>query len=286
MKLPSLSGTPHRRTNDHRRGVWLGLGTAGALAAGGLLQAAHMRRVARDPEKEALDAIPEGRAQRVRSVDGTVLHVEVFGPEAGETVVLAHGWTETLRFWTYVIRGLEEKGLRVVAYDQRGHGDSEPASGGDYSIPRFGEDLEAVLAGCLAPGRRAVVAGHSLGAMSIASWAESHDVERYGKAAALLNTGVGDLVAENLILPLPCPGSPRLSTRSSRATACSAARRRSRASRRRSAMRRSATSHSARTPHRPRWRSSSACWSPARPVRAPTSASRCPRWIYMTRCRA
>ena len=203
MKLPSLSGTPHRRTNDHRRGVWLGLGTAGALAAGGLLQAAHMRRVARDPEKEALDAIPEGRAQRVRSVDGTVLHVEVFGPEAGETVVLAHGWTETLRFWIYVIRGLEEKGLRVVAYDQRGHGDSEPASGGDYSIPRFGEDLEAVLAGCLAPGRRAVVAGHSLGAMSIASWAESHDVERYGKAAALLNTGVGDLVAEHLILPLP-----------------------------------------------------------------------------------
>jgi pimeloyl-ACP methyl ester carboxylesterase len=39
--------------------------------------------------------------------------------------------------------------------------------------------------------------------MSIASWAEKHDVERHVKAAALLNTGVGDLIAEHLILPLP-----------------------------------------------------------------------------------
>jgi pimeloyl-ACP methyl ester carboxylesterase len=129
--------------------------------------------------------------------------VEVFGPEDGEMVVLAHGWTEALRFWTYVIRGLEEKGLRVVAYDLRGHGDSEPANNGDYDIPRFGQDLEAVLVACVPEGRRAVVAGHSLGAMSIASWAERHDVTRRVRAAALLNTGVGDLIAEHLILPLP-----------------------------------------------------------------------------------
>jgi pimeloyl-ACP methyl ester carboxylesterase len=203
MKLPKPTGIGRNRANHHHRALWTGLGTAGVLAASGILEAAHMRRIARDPEKQALEKTPEGRAQRVRSADGTGLHVEVFGPEDGETVVLAHGWTEALRFWTYVIRGLEEKGLRVVAYDLRGHGDSEPAKDGDYGIPRFGEDLEAVLAACLAPGRRAVVAGHSLGAMSIASWAESHDVERWLHAAALLNTGFGDLIAEHLILPLP-----------------------------------------------------------------------------------
>ncbi len=164
MKLPKPTGT------EPDRWLWAGLGTAGVLAVGGVAQVAHMRRIARDPENEALDVAPAGRAQMVRSADGTGLHVEVFGPEDGETVVLARGWTEALRYWTYVIRGLEEKGLRVVAYDLRGHGDSEPAKHGDYDIPRFGEDLEAVLAGCLAPGRRAVVAGHSLGAMSIASW--------------------------------------------------------------------------------------------------------------------
>jgi pimeloyl-ACP methyl ester carboxylesterase len=197
MKLSSLTGTNRNR--------WLlaGLGTAGTLAAGGVLQVAHMRRIERDPERAALDHPPSGRAQRVRSADGTELHVEVFGPEDGATVVLAHGWTEALRFWTYVIRRLERQGLRVVAYDLRGHGASDPATDADYAIPRFGEDLEAVLAGCVPEPQRAVVAGHSLGAMSIASWAEKHDVERRARAAALLNTGVGDLIAEHLLLPLP-----------------------------------------------------------------------------------
>ena len=54
-----------------------------------------------------------------------MLHAEVFGPEDGTTVVLAHGWTEMLDFWTYVIRDLTGKGFRVVAYDLRGHGDSD-----------------------------------------------------------------------------------------------------------------------------------------------------------------
>jgi pimeloyl-ACP methyl ester carboxylesterase len=194
VKLPAF---------DRDRWLWAAAGTAGALAASGALQAAHMRRIARDPETAALKDTPKGRTQSVVSADGTALHVEVFGPDDGETVVLAHGWTEAIQYWIYVIRGLADRGLRVVAYDLRGHGDSAPAKRGDYAIPRFGEDLEAVLAGCVPEGRRAVVAGHSLGAMSIASWAEKHDVERHVKAAALLNTGVGDLIAEHLILPLP-----------------------------------------------------------------------------------
>jgi pimeloyl-ACP methyl ester carboxylesterase len=197
MKRPALTGT------DRNRWLWAAAGTAGTLAASGALQAAHARRIARDPEQDALETIPEGRARRVRSADGTTLQVELFGPEDGETVVLAHGWTEALRYWTYVIRGLEAEGLRVVAYDLRGHGDSAPATRDDYAIARFGEDLEAVLAACVPEGRRAVVAGHSLGAMSIASWAENHDVEARVKAAALLNTGVGNLIAEHLILPVP-----------------------------------------------------------------------------------
>jgi pimeloyl-ACP methyl ester carboxylesterase len=197
VKLPGLTG------NDHGRWLWAGIGAVGALAASGLAEAEHMRRIARDPEREALENTPKGRPQRVRSADGTVLYAEVFGPENGDTVVLAHGWTEALRFWTYVIRGLEEAGLRAVAYDLRGHGDSEPAKHGDYAIPRFGEDVEAVLEACVPQGARTVVAGHSLGAMSIASWAEKHDVRRRVRAAVLLNTGVSDLITDNLLLPLP-----------------------------------------------------------------------------------
>jgi pimeloyl-ACP methyl ester carboxylesterase len=199
MKLPSLP----RQVQDRNRWLLAGLAGAGALAASGAFQVALMRRIAKDPEREALGTPPRGRPRRVRSADGTGLHVEVFGPEDAATVVLAHGWTEALQYWVYVIKALSARGLRVVAYDQRGHGDSDPARGGDYTIERFGEDVEAVLAACVPDGQRAVLAGHSLGAMSIAAWAEHHDVHPRVGAAALLSTGVGDLIAEHLLLPLP-----------------------------------------------------------------------------------
>jgi pimeloyl-ACP methyl ester carboxylesterase len=197
MRRPRLTGM------DYDRWLWAGLGTVGALAAGGLIETAHIRRLSRDPERELLGSPPKGREQTARSADGTALHVEVFGPEDGATVVLAHGWTEALQYWVYVIRAMSKGGFRVVAYDQSGHGSSEPAHGGDYAIDRFGEDLEAVLSTCVPDGQLAVVAGHSLGAMSIAAWAEHHDVQRRARAAALLSTGVGDLIAEHLLLPLP-----------------------------------------------------------------------------------
>lgn len=191
-------------TDGRDRTIWAGLVGVGAVAAAGALsQRRHMRRIAADPEDAALRAAPTGRPLGVRSANGTQLHAEVFGPDAGQTIVLAHGWTEMLSYWTYVIRDLTSRGLRVVAYDLRGHGQSEPAADGDYDIARFGEDLEAVLAACVPDGERAIVAGHSLGAMSIVGWADHHDVERRVCAVALLNTGVGDLIAESLLVPVP-----------------------------------------------------------------------------------
>jgi pimeloyl-ACP methyl ester carboxylesterase len=180
-------------------------GAAGAAlgAAGFALQRQFMRRIAGDPEQAVLGSPPRGRSSDVRSADGTILHAETFGPEAGPTLVLAHGWTENLTFWTYQIVDLRERGLRIVAYDHRGHGQSEAAAGGDYSIARFGEDLEAVLAACVPEGQRAMVVGHSLGGMAISAWAKDHDVERRAGAAALINTGAGDLIAEQLLVPVP-----------------------------------------------------------------------------------
>jgi pimeloyl-ACP methyl ester carboxylesterase len=180
-------------------------GTAGVAlgVAGFAVQRQFKRRIANDPEGAALDLPLEGRQTTVRSADGTALHVEAFGDEDAPTLVLLHGWTENLSFWTYQIHELTERGLRIVAYDLRGHGQSEAAAGGDYSIARFGEDLEAVLEACVVGGRRAMVVGHSLGGMAIEAWAEHHDVERRVGAAALINTGAGDLIAEQLLVPVP-----------------------------------------------------------------------------------
>jgi pimeloyl-ACP methyl ester carboxylesterase len=181
----------------------LAAGGAAALAGGAILQQRFMKRIAEDPERPLLSDPPHGAPLNISSADGTVLHAETFGAPDSVTIVLAHGWTENHDYWAYQIRALCSRGLRIVAYDLRGHGDSQPAAGGDYSMERFGEDLEAVLSSAVGEGRRAVVAGHSLGAMAIAAWAKQHDVRRRVGAAVLINTGVGDLIAEQLLVPVP-----------------------------------------------------------------------------------
>ncbi|WP_158102180.1 alpha/beta fold hydrolase, partial [Streptomyces glaucescens] len=96
--------------------------------------------------------------------DGARLHVEVHGPESAPPVVLIHGWTCSTAFWAAQIRALAA-GHRVIAYDQRGHGRS-PASR-SCSTDALADDLEAVLAATLAPGEKAVLAGHSMGGMTV-----------------------------------------------------------------------------------------------------------------------
>jgi pimeloyl-ACP methyl ester carboxylesterase len=183
----------------------LGAAAAVAAAASGaavLAQRRHSQRIAADPERAILKVPLRGRPLTVRSSDGTELHAEVFGADDAPTLVLAHGWTEALGIWVYEIRELADQ-FRIVAYDLRGHGNSGRAPGGDYSLARLGDDLEAVLEATLLSGEPAVVAGHSLGGMSIAAWAEHHDVSRRVSGTGLLFTAVGGLLGGQLVVPVP-----------------------------------------------------------------------------------
>jgi pimeloyl-ACP methyl ester carboxylesterase len=183
-----------------RRTLSLAAGAAAvaSAAAGVALQRRHLKTLSGDPDFERLRRPLGGGPLAVVSADGTALHAESFGPADAPTIVLAHGWTEQLGFWGPVIEVLLRRGLRAVAYDLRGHGRSAPAADGDYTLERFGEDLAAVLAASVDPMRphaRATVVGHSLGAMSIAAWADAHDVSAHASAAALINTSLGDLIS-------------------------------------------------------------------------------------------
>ena len=153
----------------------------------------------------AAEGLPPGRFVDVRSVDGVRLHTEVFGPEDGYPIVLAHGITCALQVWAHQIAELATH-HRVIAFDHRGHGRSGvPPRRGGYSIDHLAADLEAVLAATLAPGERAVLAGHSMGGIAITSWAERHPdrVSRRADAVALINTTTGDLLRNINLLPVP-----------------------------------------------------------------------------------
>jgi len=175
------------------------------LAGAGALTARHLRRLAADPEFARLRSPLRGRDLVVRSADGTELHAEVFGSDTGPTVVLVPGWTEWLSAFDYVTRYLVDRGFRVVAYDLRGQGASAQSPGNDYRMERYGEDLEAVLEASGAEASRTIVAGHSLGAMSIAAWALDHDVRVRVAGAALINTGLDGLISNTKLLPAVLP---------------------------------------------------------------------------------
>ncbi|MGY4711821.1 alpha/beta fold hydrolase [Mycolicibacterium sp. CBM1] len=148
--------------------------------------------------------LPRSRMVDVRAADGTRLHAEVFGPDDGYPIVLAHGITCALRVWHEQINDLS-RDYRVIAYDHRGHGRSglPPRSG--YSLGHLAGDLDAVLSATLRPGERAVIAGHSMGGIAISSWSDRyrHRVERRADAVALINTTTGDLLEEINLLRVP-----------------------------------------------------------------------------------
>jgi pimeloyl-ACP methyl ester carboxylesterase len=100
----------------------------------------------------------------------------IHGEAAGEgaPIVLCHGITATRRYVHHGSRALERAGHRVVSYDARGHGESDPAPPGEgYGYPWLLADLEWVIAAQVGEGRF-VLAGHSMGAHTAVAYALRH----------------------------------------------------------------------------------------------------------------
>ncbi len=145
------------------------------------------------------------RAFTVVAPDGTLLRVEEYaaqtapGASGGEdggpatTVVLAHGWTLTRASWLPVVERLVAAGMRVVTYDQRGHGQSSPLRG-QPTVRMLGDDLAAVL-DVVAPQGHVVLGGHSMGGMTVMAYAGLHpdDFRSRVVGTVLVATSAGNL---------------------------------------------------------------------------------------------
>jgi len=145
----------------------------GAVAAKRLLAA----RIARwDTNPDHCDGDPLGMPEETTEIevvapDGARLRGHRCGDPSGATVLLVHGYIESVRFWAPVVRRLVDAGLDVVVVDQRGHGDSERGDAlfdcetlaGD--VRAWAEHLDL---------RDAVLVGHSMGGVSAMAFAGTH----------------------------------------------------------------------------------------------------------------
>jgi pimeloyl-ACP methyl ester carboxylesterase len=180
------------------RNRWLagaaGLTALGTIAGVGIARSMTRRTSTEDPYAgEDFEILDGDHDMVVTTPDGVPLAVRDVGPQdARLTVVFAHGFCLRMdSFYFQRVRLTDEWGpqVRMVFYDQRGHGRSGEASPATYTVPQLGVDLEAVLRATV-PRGPIVLVGHSMGGMTVLSHARQYP-QLYGTrivGAALISS--------------------------------------------------------------------------------------------------
>lgn len=150
------------------------------------------------------DPRPAGRPRARQDLAGRVVHLggsgvrlaaelwEPAGPDRQGTAVLLHGGGQTRHSWRRTARRLAAEDWRALALDLRGHGESEWAPDGDYSLDAHVADLRSVLG---ALGTPPVLIGASLGGTT-----------------SLLTLGADPAAARGLVLVDVTPTTERAGT--------------------------------------------------------------------------
>lgn len=171
-----------------RRGIFALAGTAVGVGAGVVAQRSVVsRRRRNDPEAGERFGTRRGeRARLIHLPDGADLYVEEAGPAASKGAVFIHGSALRTDVWHYQMSGVG--GHRLVFFDLRGHGRSQPKGDLDFTIENLAGDIEAVIEDSELD--EVVLVGHSIGGM-IALQLASLRSEWLGsriKGLVLLNT--------------------------------------------------------------------------------------------------
>lgn len=105
------------------------------------------------------------------TVSGLGLHVVEWGDVDGYPIVMLHGIRGYAETFSRLAAALQP-GVRVIAFDQRGRGDSDWDPGWNYYVDAYVADLESVT-GQLGLGRFDLL-GHSLGGINAIVFAATH----------------------------------------------------------------------------------------------------------------
>ncbi len=142
------------------------------------------RATGEDPyAHEDFNTLEDDRSLVVTTPDGIPLAVREAGPaDAPLTVVFVHGFCLQMGAFHFQRTRLPDElgpAVRMVFYDQRGHGRSGEADPETYTLTQLGRDLQTVL-NVVAPRGMIVLVGHSMGGMTVLSHARQFP-EQYGR---------------------------------------------------------------------------------------------------------
>lgn len=187
-------------------GVALGVAAAGA-AVGFATERYVVGRSLRGPDPYADEPLGSlrGAPVTVHTDDGVRLHAEVDEPdgESCPTVIFTHGYALNLDSWHFQRRDLRGR-ARLVLWDQRSHGRSSHAHDDSVSFDRLARDLAQVVEEVV-PSGPVVLAGHSMGAMTVMALATLRPDLFDSRVAgvALVATSHRELASTSLGMPRP-----------------------------------------------------------------------------------
>ena len=116
--------------------------------------------------------------------DGNRLAADEAGDAGDPPVVFLHGGGQTRHSWGTTLNAVARKGWHAYAVDLRGHGESDWAPDGDYTLDAFAGD---VLAISRVLGTPPVLVGASLGGIASLAAIGEHTDENVARALVLVD---------------------------------------------------------------------------------------------------
>jgi len=110
------------------------------------------------------------------------LHYLEWNPDGARTVVLLHGDSANAWWWDPVARATAPE-FRLLALDQRGHGDSEWVRPPAYSPLDYASDVARFVEHASAGREAPVVVGHSMGGLNVLAFARQSPESARGAMA-------------------------------------------------------------------------------------------------------
>jgi non-heme chloroperoxidase len=148
---------------------------ASAAAGAGLINVNVASAFSRKPKSSGVQAKSVAEPFVVAR-DGTRLFYYDWG--TGAPVVFIHAWALGADVWEYQTSALSGQGLRCIAYDQRGCGQSGKPSRG-YDMDTLADDLAALID--QTDLRKVTLVTHSMGSGVAARYLSRHGSRRVGK---------------------------------------------------------------------------------------------------------